>query len=227
MSMKLTISKSMNKASYAEAGEDMGNFLLSFLTLPLGWILQLLDGNSSLGSMDNLYKTVECSKVTRDDSLRDLLLHPGLCCGSYNPLGVNETNMPNYLWCTRYENLQNKDKPYTVYLTTKQQSNRGRTNQYSHQLYYRSPTTETTGRGFLKGPSTFMVTDNLGFTPLVSMWSLSLLKIIEGPLDDLEVRMISIGEEQALKLLTATLLTKSVLTDVFVNIGLKTPKQEK
>ncbi|XP_043695321.1 uncharacterized protein LOC122645958 [Telopea speciosissima] len=54
MTMKLTMSKSMNKALYAEAGVDMVNYLLSFLTLPLGSIIQLLDGNSSLGSMDNL-----------------------------------------------------------------------------------------------------------------------------------------------------------------------------
>ncbi|XP_043695319.1 uncharacterized protein LOC122645957 isoform X2 [Telopea speciosissima] len=83
MTMKITMSKSMNKALYAEAGEDMVNFLLSFLSLPLGSILQLLDGNSSLGSMDNLYKSAECSKVMKDDSLRNLLLHPGLTSASY------------------------------------------------------------------------------------------------------------------------------------------------
>ncbi|XP_042494527.1 uncharacterized protein LOC122073891 isoform X2 [Macadamia integrifolia] len=216
----------------------MVNFLLSFLTLPLGSILQLFDGNSSLGSMDNLYKSVKCSKVMRDDSIKDLLLHPGLCRGSYNPLGVNETDqLPNSLWCTSYENTQNKDdNPYTVYLTTKQQSNRGRTNEYCCQLRYKFPTTETEGqggftadqRGFLKGPATFMVTDNLVFTPLVSMWTLSFLKSMKVPLDDLETRMVSVDREQALRLLKVSLFSKSVFTDaLLVNFGLKSPKQEK
>ncbi|XP_043695312.1 uncharacterized protein LOC122645953 isoform X3 [Telopea speciosissima] len=196
MSMKLTISKSMNKVLYAEVGEDMVNFLLSFLTLPLGSILHLLGGNSSLGSMGNLYKSVECSKVTRADSLRDLLLHPGLYRGSYNPLGVNEIDLPDFLWGTSFENPQNNDNPYTGYLTTKQQLNRGRPHEYCHQLR-KSTISETAGKGgFLKGPATFMVTDNLVCTPLVSMWSLSFLKAMKVSLDDLEVRMVSVDREQ-------------------------------
>ncbi|XP_043695313.1 uncharacterized protein LOC122645953 isoform X4 [Telopea speciosissima] len=227
MTMKLTISKSMNKALYAEVGEDMGNFLLSFLTLPLGSILQLLGGNSSLGSMDNLYKSVECSKVTRADSLRDLLLHPGLYRGSYNPTGVNEIDLPDYLWCTSFKNTQNKDDdPYTVYLTTKGQSKRGRTGE-RHTKLLKSSTSETAGQGgFLKGPATFIVTDNLVFTPLVSMWTLAFLKSMKVTLDDLEVRMVSMDREKALRLLKASLVSKAVLTDVFLNFGLKTPKQE-
>ncbi|XP_043695314.1 uncharacterized protein LOC122645954 [Telopea speciosissima] len=226
MTMKLTMSKSMNRALYAEAGEDMVNFLLSFLTLPLGSILQFLSGNSSLGSMDNLYKSVECSEVTRADSLRNQLLHPGLCRASYNPLGVNEFEPPS-LWCTSYKDPQNKDNSYTCYLTTKPQSNRDRIGEFCRQLL-KCPTSETAGQGgFLKGPAKFMITDNLVFTPLVSMWTLSFLKSMKVPLDDLEVRMVRVDGEQALRLLKASLFSKSVLTDVFLNFGLKTPKQEK
>ncbi|XP_042499511.1 uncharacterized protein LOC122077640 [Macadamia integrifolia] len=226
MTMKLTMSKSMNKALYAEAEEDMVSLLLSFLTLPLGSILQLFNGNSSLESMDNLYKSAECAKATRDCSLRNLLLHPGLCRASYNPLQVNEFEPPS-LWCISYENPQNKDNQYTGYLTTKQQPNLGRKNEFCAPLRNESPTSGTTDRGFLKGPATFMLTDNLGFTPLVSMWSLSFLKSMKVPLDDLEVRMVSVGAEEALKLLKASLFSRSVLTDVFVNFGRKRPKQEK
>ncbi|XP_042499512.1 uncharacterized protein LOC122077657 [Macadamia integrifolia] len=227
ITMKLTISKSTNKALYAEAGEDMVNFLLSFLTLPLGSILQLLDGNSLLGSTDNLYKSVERSKVIRDDILRNLLLQPGLCHSSYNPLQVNEYEPPSF-WCTIYENPKNEDdKPYTCYLSTKPQSNRGRANECCYIVHYKSSTSETAGQGFLKGPATFIITDNLVFTPLVSMWSLTFLKSMNVPLDDLEVQMVDMDMKQASRLLKASLLSKSVLTDVFVNIGLKTPKQEK
>ena len=58
--LKVIVRKSeKKKILYAEAKEDFVDFLFSFLTAPLGSILKLLDGNSSLGCMDNLYKSVK------------------------------------------------------------------------------------------------------------------------------------------------------------------------
>ncbi|MED6193891.1 hypothetical protein PIB30_023412 [Stylosanthes scabra] len=51
--IKVTVSKSKKKILHAEAGEDFVDYLLSFLTAPLGSVLKLL------GSMDNLYKSVK------------------------------------------------------------------------------------------------------------------------------------------------------------------------
>ncbi|XP_042497954.1 uncharacterized protein LOC122076614 [Macadamia integrifolia] len=230
MSMKLMMSKSINKALYSEAGEDLVNFLLSFLTLPLGSILQLLGGNSLLGSMDNLYMSVAWSRITKTDTIRDLLLHPCLCRGSYNPLGLNEIDgQPDSLRCTSYQNPQNKDdNPYTAYLTTERQPDHGRTSECCKYLQLKFP---PSGGGFLKGPANFMVTDNLVFKPLVSNWShcLSFVTQFKVPLDDLEVREINVGREQALRLLKFYLFSKSVPTDALqaiFNFELKSPKQE-
>ncbi|XP_042488168.1 uncharacterized protein LOC122068387 [Macadamia integrifolia] len=225
MTLKLMMSKSMKKVLYAEAGEDMVDFLLSFLTFPLGSILQLLGGNSSLGSMDNLYKSVGRSVVIGADSLRNLLLQPVLCRGfgcSSNPLGLKESEQPPpSLWCTIYSVYD-----YPDYLTT-EEPNFGWPSQL-HFVNPKSPTSETAGQGgFIKGPGTFFITDNLVFTPQASFWSLSFLKSMELPLDDLEVRIVKVGTVEALRLLKASLLSNSVFTDALVNFGLKIPKQEK
>ncbi|XP_042488174.1 uncharacterized protein LOC122068390 [Macadamia integrifolia] len=231
MTLKLMMSKSMNKVLYVEAGEDLVEFLLSFLTFPLGSILQLLGGNSSLGSMDNLYKSVQHSGVTRDDSLRNLLLQPMVCRGftcRRNPLGVKESQQPPpSLWCRSYANGRMAN-PYTGYLTTKKPNLKsGDRLSLLDFVNPKSPTSETAGQGgFLKGPATFIITDNLVFTPLASFWSLSFLKSMELPLDDLVFRMVKVGTVEALRLLKASLSSNSVFTDALVEFGLKISKQE-
>ncbi|XP_042500840.1 uncharacterized protein LOC122078776 [Macadamia integrifolia] len=231
LNLKLMVNKSIKKVLYAEAREDMVDFLLSFLTFPLGSILRLLGGNSSLGSMDNLYRSVECSGVTRDDSLRELLLQPvvsrGFGCSS-NPLGVKESEQPpSSLWCRSVQD--NYNNYYTGCLTTeKRDMYCAGTFSQLRFVNPKSPTSETAGQGgFLKGPETFFITDDLVFTPTDSFWSLSFLKSMEFPLDDLEVRTVKMGTVEALRLLKASLLSKSVLTDALVNFARKIPKEEK
>ncbi|XP_042500852.1 uncharacterized protein LOC122078786 [Macadamia integrifolia] len=227
LNLKLMVNKSIKKVLYAEAGEDMVDFLVSFLTFRLGSILRLLGGNSSLGSMDNLYRSVECSGVTRDDSLRDLLLQPvvsrGFGCSS-NSLGVKESEQPpSSLWF-RYDSY-----PYTGCLTIEKPTPyiSGRLSQLQF-VNPKSPTSEKASEGgFLKGPETFFITDNLVFTPIDSFWSLSFLKSMEFSLDDLEVRTVKVGTVEALRLLKASLISKTALTDALVNFSLKIPKQEK
>ncbi|XP_054779805.1 uncharacterized protein LOC129287616 [Prosopis cineraria] len=55
--LQITVSKSKNKFLFAE--EDFADFLFSFLAMPLGSTLKLLDGNVNLGSMHNLHKSVK------------------------------------------------------------------------------------------------------------------------------------------------------------------------
>ncbi|XP_019450719.1 PREDICTED: uncharacterized protein LOC109352988 [Lupinus angustifolius] len=50
--------KSDGKLLCAQGKEDFANFLLSILTFPLGAVIRLLQCNSSMGSVDGLYKSV-------------------------------------------------------------------------------------------------------------------------------------------------------------------------
>ncbi|CAA2956304.1 Hypothetical predicted protein [Olea europaea subsp. europaea] len=57
--VKLILSKSQNKILGLLVREDFIDFLFSFCTIPLGSVVKLLDLNSGVGCVDNLYRTVE------------------------------------------------------------------------------------------------------------------------------------------------------------------------
>lgn len=59
LELKLTVRKSTNMVLCAEADNDFVDSLFNFLTIPLGSIEDVLKGNSGLGCIDNLYKSVE------------------------------------------------------------------------------------------------------------------------------------------------------------------------
>ena len=79
--VKLLINKSNRRVLCLEAKEDFMNLVLSFLTLPLGSIIRLLRGHSSLGCVDNLYKSVGSSEMKdffNSTRSKELLLNPKL-----------------------------------------------------------------------------------------------------------------------------------------------------
>ncbi|XP_037482497.1 uncharacterized protein LOC119361346 [Triticum dicoccoides] len=59
VAVKLFIDKEKKKVLFAESDKDFVDILFSFLTLPLGTIVRLLDKQSQVGCLDELYKSVE------------------------------------------------------------------------------------------------------------------------------------------------------------------------
>ncbi|PNX78638.1 hypothetical protein L195_g034616 [Trifolium pratense] len=58
MIVKVLVRKSTREVLYAEVEEDFVDLLLSFLTFPLGGVLHMLEGLSSVSSIDNLYNSM-------------------------------------------------------------------------------------------------------------------------------------------------------------------------
>lgn len=54
MEVKLVRSKSQKMIIFAETSENFVDFIFSLFTIPLGFIVKLLDGNSFVGCFDNL-----------------------------------------------------------------------------------------------------------------------------------------------------------------------------
>ncbi|KAF5789096.1 hypothetical protein HanXRQr2_Chr09g0366821 [Helianthus annuus] len=69
------------------------------------------------------------------------------------------------------------------------------------------------GGNFLKQSGMFMVTDDLTITPSTSHSTIDVLRKLNVPLDDIERCEVSIGLEECLKLLKASLRSCSTLTD--------------
>ncbi|CAL8160690.1 unnamed protein product [Prunus armeniaca] len=74
--VKLTVSVSKDIVCYNEAGEDFVNLLISFLTVPLGFILKHLRDASFKGCIDQLYNSI---KNLDEQHLKEILLSPKNC----------------------------------------------------------------------------------------------------------------------------------------------------
>ncbi|KAF8394967.1 hypothetical protein HHK36_018906 [Tetracentron sinense] len=202
--VKLLVSKSNNKVLYAEGREDFGDLIISFLTFPLGSIVDLLGGNSPWQCVNALYKSVEhlnINNLIKSDECKNMLIHPKLApyFGCDNQLlGIEEAIHPH---ATSRQNYFHVLNPKLLTIDTRR------------------------GGGFLKGPAMFMVTDDLVVTPLSSISAINSFNV---PLSDIEERVVTVGKKEALRLLKASLFSKSsALTDAFsLKFRPKRPKQE-
>ncbi|KAL5990129.1 hypothetical protein ACLOJK_011026 [Asimina triloba] len=219
MRVKLMLSKSKNKVLFAEVNADFVDLLFSFLTFPLGSIVKLLGLGSSIGCLDNLYKSVD--DLSQEDSCMvseessTTLLEPKLAlhwqCESQilpvmeeGPKGIDIRSF--YCTCCQRNIYQCSHFPYSL-------SGSKIVNWINPKI---SGGTSECGGGFVKGPKTaFMVTDGLDVKPMSLISGISILENFDVPLSDLQERDVSVGEEEALSLLRASLSSKTVFSDVF------------
>ncbi|KAK4855663.1 hypothetical protein QYF36_009543 [Acer negundo] len=216
--LMLTISKSKNIVCYAEASEDFVDLLFSFLTVPFGYIMKEMC-NTFGGCISHLYKSVEkldAEQFLKSCKHKEMLLSPKLAPDfSYenHPLSIEEDIHPPYYYeLLGYYGCGNKiyelssDKPSTINV------------EYSTLTVMdpKSRFKEATSGGFLMGPAKFTVTDDLIITPVSPIKCLSLLNKLEVSLNDVKECLVHVGYEEALKLLQASLVSESALTNAFL-----------
>ncbi|KAF8397802.1 hypothetical protein HHK36_016725 [Tetracentron sinense] len=79
--VKLMLRKSNNKVLYAEAGGDLVDLLHSFLTFPLGSMVELLGGNCPLqcvNSLDRSADNLSIDNYIKSNKCKYMLIHPKL-----------------------------------------------------------------------------------------------------------------------------------------------------
>ncbi|XP_052728507.1 uncharacterized protein LOC128195303 [Vigna angularis] len=172
------------------------------MTLPLGGVLHMLEGESSLSCIDKLYKSI--SELSPDRYLRSQRVKEELVNAKCAPqfaingqiLPIGEVSLPKYCFNTLRDGL--------VATST------------TPSLKICDPKScigdSCSGKGFPKGPSTFMVTDDLVVTPMSSISAVSYLNRSQVPFSDLEERVISVGVKEGLAILKASLTSTSALT---------------
>ncbi|KAG5525785.1 hypothetical protein RHGRI_032166 [Rhododendron griersonianum] len=199
INLKLFINRSNNRALYAEVEENFVNLLCSFLSVPIGYIIKECPYLSFMGCLGNLRKSVQdldVNKFFKSKEMKAILLDPKLAPGtSYvnKLIGIKEDVN---LSCSTLSSLFK-----TKYISLSSES--------------RLPELKI-GVGLVKGPSMFLVTDSLSIAPLSPISSMSLINRSKVPLSDIQ-------ELETLRLLVASLVSRSALTDAFV---LKETKQE-
>ncbi|ESW12425.1 hypothetical protein PHAVU_008G111300 [Phaseolus vulgaris] len=213
LKLKIIVSKSQNRILFAEAEGDFVDFLFSFLTIPLGSIINLMNGKLSLGSIDNLYTSVKDLKSSWFiGSAKNSLLNPRVPhqfgCTS-QPIHVPEEDTPSFWYGTKAVNVnikgevisKNKDMlrdPVDMKIFEPRCSDGAR-----------EPAV-----GFMKRPCIFVVRDDLQVTPMTTNSSISFVQELHLPLDDFEEHSVEIkNSREALNLLTASLTSKDALTN--------------
>nr|XP_010920193.1 uncharacterized protein LOC105044094 [Elaeis guineensis] len=190
--VKLLLEGTHNKVVYLEVEEDFVDLLFSFLTFPLASVVKLLHGHSSIGSVDNLYKSAEDlgklgNKYIKSEDCNKILLSPKLApffgC-SQNMLKIDEQ------LSERYHGYMEVNPKFPV----------GRTD---------------TGGGYAKGPGKFLVMDGLRVAPVSLLSAVQDLNEKKVPINSLVEREIEFGEAQALNLLKTALLSRNALSAVF------------
>ncbi|KAK2972226.1 hypothetical protein RJ640_014284 [Escallonia rubra] len=194
MAVKVLVQKSTKKALLAQVEEEFVDFLFSFLTIPLGSVVSLLGGECSLRSINNLYNSIRSldgERHIKSQDLKDMLLEPMLaqkflCKNQILP--IREVEAPT-LYCVF-------NGPHSYLIDKRKNSPFLRCSQVIC-IDPKNPTGGTTVvGGFIKGPVTFMVTDDLTVTPFSSLSVISALDRLNIPLGDVEEREMSIGMEE-------------------------------
>ncbi|KAK7339811.1 hypothetical protein VNO77_20496 [Canavalia gladiata] len=229
MVVKVQLRKSNGKILFAEVEEDFADFLFSFLTFPLGGVLHMLHGFSSLSCIDKLYKSMtelSSDRYLKSQGLKEKLSKP-LCAPQFNPsnqiLPIGAECLPAY-YCYSYL----KDGFYHPILVTSVKCNfyPYETNVLSNIIDPKFPAGESSSpQGFVKGPSMYMVTDDLVVTPISSISAVSYLNRLKVPIFDLEERILTLGVKECLGILKASLTSTSALTNGLKHL-IKTIKDE-
>ncbi|KAI9156917.1 hypothetical protein LWI28_014078 [Acer negundo] len=183
LKLKLLIDTKNQKVLFAEAGKDFVDFLIYFLSLPVGAVVRLLSEKTMVGSLSKLYQSIENLHETflqPNQNKKSQLNHraPNKCANATTiPLSLpddddDDTNATENLYlcheCLLYADIPDFTCPdcEETMIT---------------EIYKAKPvkTTETEskvdGAGFVKGVITYMVMDDLEVKPLSSISFIALL----------------------------------------------------
>lgn len=214
--VKLLSTKNNNKVVHMEGGEDMLDLVFSFLTVPLGSVVKLLEKKSSMGCADNLYSSVESlssegNKCIKSEQCKAMLLSPKLApmFGCQKKLLIVDelvSMSPSIVGC--YSCFRSHSKCSHGVGTTK-----------FKELNPKSCSNGTEpGGGYAKGSYKFIVADDLQVVPLSLISTVHTINMLEVPIKNLVEMEVCIGETEALNLLKAALASVSASEAALTNI---------
>ncbi|KAF9618776.1 hypothetical protein IFM89_002644 [Coptis chinensis] len=195
--------RNKEKVVYAAAKENFLDFLFSFLGFPMGSALELLGRDSSIRSIDNLYKSVEDMRNGNPAQFKecnDILLHPKVAAhhSCENQLlqmeeeDLRVTTVLKCLTCIKGKVAVDQGGVCGHGL------DRGKLSFVNPKFL---DTVVKRGNGFLKKSRMFMVTDELIVEPLSPISSVSFVNKLGVPLSELEERIVSVGEKVTAKVI--------------------------
>ncbi|GMP88212.1 hypothetical protein CsSME_00040279 [Camellia sinensis var. sinensis] len=219
VSLKLLIDTKAHKVLFAEAGKDFVDFLFNILSLPVGTVVRLLANTSMIGSLGNLYESVENLNETymQSNQSKETLLKPQAPSSSAQValLLTDEVSTVKKVYkcgsCHRYI----ADEPRAICPNCKYTM--------STEMTWVKPNVDNNassseGGGYVKGVVTYMIKDDLVVTPMSTISGITMLnKCNITNISALEEKVVTFGMGEGLKLLKAALVSKEVLTSIFLD----------
>ncbi|GMI80679.1 hypothetical protein like AT3G09110 [Hibiscus trionum] len=214
VSLKLLIDSKSNKVLFAEAGKDFVDFLFNLLSLPVGTVIKLLKSNSMVGSLGNLYESVENLSETymQPNKKKDSLLNPRASASASGVQLFLAYDVGGKVYMCRHFHLNVADDPRAVCPHCKESM--------ATEVPVVAPDVgkgEGSDGGFVKGVVTYMVMDDLAVKPMSTISSITLLNNFNvKEVGALQEKVVHLGMDEGLKLLKCSLQSKAVLTSVFL-----------
>ncbi|XP_060201989.1 uncharacterized protein LOC132630436 [Lycium barbarum] len=219
--LKLLVDDKKNKVIAAEANRDFVDILLSFLAFPIGTIIRLTNSHPMSKTspicicMNNLYQSVENLGVKHlwTENCKSVLLNPrNPCIEDCFKLKVKIDDCVS----NKYFRCSNEDCSNKSWLVNVKCCYGGRT---SKEIFsdIRNPTNDYSGV-FLRGGIGFIISDDLRVFPGSPSSLLQLLSDLGySHMEQIREMSVEVGKDEILRLLTCSLISKSPLTEVFLN----------
>ncbi|XP_078173330.1 uncharacterized protein LOC144567145 [Carex rostrata] len=232
LKLKLIIDKKSNKVLFGEARRDLVDLIFSLLALPLGAITKLLAKDAFVGSIGEVYDSL--SKINGTHILcygkQSSLLNPPLATtSSYNsnfflpPSAFQDKKDRWFYICSSAYDIQMSCCPYVSRVEGTTCLGCGKI--MDSQTGFKDPKFDTgtvvevssDGKECVDGEVTYSVMDDLTMVPMSTLSSIALFSKFEiKDLGSIQEITVTIGFEEGLKLVKASLESKTVLTDVFL-----------
>ncbi|KAL4621254.1 hypothetical protein ACB092_06G214700 [Castanea dentata] len=227
VSLRLLIDTKSQKVLFAEADKNFIDFLFNILALPLGTFIALLTKQGMVGSLGNIYESIENLSTTYllPNVNKETLLKPKVqISGGSTVAGVplllpkvesSSTSSRNLYRCSNSYNHR--------YVADDSSAKCPSCNcSMSGTLIFVDPpratnTTFSGEGGCVKGVVTYMVMDDLAVKPMSTISSITVLNRFNvKDVSALEEKVVHLGIDEGVKLLEASIWSKSALTDVFL-----------
>ncbi|XP_037474414.1 uncharacterized protein LOC119350906 [Triticum dicoccoides] len=192
--VKLFVDKERNRVLFAESGKEFVDVLFGFITLPLGTVVRLLGGQSQVGCLDELYRSVEglSPDLFRTEACKAMLLRP-----------INAAAKQ----CCQLKVRVDDTKHREVYVC-------GDTS-CSVTAFSSVP-----GVVCRCGGMKFIVTDDLKVAPASTSLMLTLLDEFQVPdPSSLEQRILQFSSDKIIDLLRRSLTSQNPLTDHYLDVA--------
>ncbi|GAB2222783.1 hypothetical protein Droror1_Dr00016910 [Drosera rotundifolia] len=228
VSVKLLVDKQSNRVLFAEGGKDFVDFLFHFFSLPLGAVVRLLTKEAMVGSLGNLFASFENldDDYMQPQLQKDILLKPcptSSCLGESSLLHIAAAPASSSA-STKFYRCANTNLRCNSVSDGWGAICRQCNYQMSREMTYVSPPGETEvvapiNTGYVQGLVMYRIMDDLVVKPMSTISSITLLNkfnVKDVTTLDEKIVHLYLGLDEGLALLKASLETKNVLTNVFL-----------